>query len=164
MDTILRATDGLKSSAQALDFAIELASEHRSNLVIAHVVRTPIDMGDDLDDGELTDGTPTSEPSMAGPRSSMLPQRRRGATSTSVRFDPATDTFGDGPSIPHCVENATLLANGDVLVSGFWPATGNADAVAWAGVLDPPRARSPTHRRPTGAAHPRSPLRTEESY
>ena len=54
MDTILLATDGLKSSAQALDFAIELASEHGSNLVIAHVVRTPIDMGDDLDDGELT--------------------------------------------------------------------------------------------------------------
>jgi hypothetical protein len=47
-------TKGLKSSAQALDFAIELASEHGSNLVIAHVVRTPIDVGDDLDDGELT--------------------------------------------------------------------------------------------------------------
>ena len=28
MDTILLATDGLKSSAQALDFAIELAAEH----------------------------------------------------------------------------------------------------------------------------------------
>ena len=54
MDTILLATEGLKSSAQALDFAIQLASEHRSNLVIAHVVRTPIDVGDDLDDGELT--------------------------------------------------------------------------------------------------------------
>ena len=53
-DTILLVTKGLKSSAQALDFAIELASEHGSNLVIAHVVRTPIDVGDDLDDGELT--------------------------------------------------------------------------------------------------------------
>ena len=89
----------------------------------------------------------------------MLPQRQRGATSTSVRFDPATDTFGDGPSIPHCVETATLLANGDVLVSGFWPATGNADAVAWAGVLDPTTgaitdAPPPNRRSPRAFATP----------
>ena len=41
MDTILLATDGLKSSAQALDFAIELASEHGSNTNPPSVARDP---------------------------------------------------------------------------------------------------------------------------
>ena len=41
MDTILLATDGLKSSAQALDFAIELASEHGSNTNPPSAARDP---------------------------------------------------------------------------------------------------------------------------
>src|SRR3954464_7921450 len=38
MDTILVATDGSSSSKEAVDFGVELAQEHRSELIFVHVV------------------------------------------------------------------------------------------------------------------------------
>ena len=55
-------------------------------------------------------------------------------------LDPVTGTVREGPDLPHCVETATLLPNGNVLLTGYWwyakPAPSGVFH-AWAGLLDP---------------------------
>lgn len=66
-------------------------------------------------------------------------------------FDPADGSLTAGPALPHCVETATALPDGSVLVTGAWGEGGpwqyqaSSDAyrmpdettVSWAGLLDP---------------------------
>jgi hypothetical protein len=61
-------------------------------------------------------------------------------TPTAV-FDPATRVFTPGATIPHCVEFAFPLADGRVLVTGWWYVGGSAFQMGtvhrWAGLFDP---------------------------
>ena len=50
LHTILVATDGSRPAAEAVDFAIELAAEHDSALIIVHVVRVLDFVNDDAED------------------------------------------------------------------------------------------------------------------
>ncbi len=66
-------------------------------------------------------------------------------------FDPANGSLTAGPALPHCVETATALPDGSVLVTGAWGEGGpwqwrsDRDAfympdqivLSWAGLLDP---------------------------
>jgi hypothetical protein len=65
--------------------------------------------------------------------------------SPSRIFDPVPSRFEPGPTAPHCVERAALLADGRVFLVSFWPeqlATQDqsgrtAKEVHWSGTLDP---------------------------
>jgi len=55
-------------------------------------------------------------------------------------FDPTTDTFTAIDPMPHCVEQAYGLPNGEVLLTSFWnegDTSENAPSVNWAGLYDP---------------------------
>jgi hypothetical protein len=66
-------------------------------------------------------------------------------------FDPADGSLTAGPALPHCVETATALPDGSVLVTGAWGEGGpwqyeassdsfrmpDQTTVSWAGLLDP---------------------------
>jgi hypothetical protein len=66
-------------------------------------------------------------------------------------FDPADGSLTAGPALPHCVETATALPDGSVLVTGAWGEGGpwqwrsdrdgfympDQIVLSWAGLLDP---------------------------
>ena len=51
-------------------------------------------------------------------------------------FDPVTRRFSDGPVMPHCVERAMTLPNGEVFLTGWYYEVGDNE-VRWSGLLDP---------------------------
>jgi hypothetical protein len=56
------------------------------------------------------------------------------------QYDPSTGTFSMAAPMPHCVETATTLPNGQVFVTGWWYDAGTADADVekrWSGLYDP---------------------------
>jgi hypothetical protein len=56
------------------------------------------------------------------------------------RFDPATGTYNRAGSMPHCVQTAIPLPNGQLYVRGWWYEATNSDQVLdrpWAGIYDP---------------------------
>ncbi len=59
-------------------------------------------------------------------------------------FDPADGSLTDGPTLPHCVDTATALPDGKVLITGYWGEGGRISErrvsganIGWAGLLDP---------------------------
>ena len=85
-------------------------------------------------------------------------------------FDPSTAAWSDGPAIPHCTSRAAVLADGQVLYTGWWyeriadagaSQAGLGDGqdtrqVTWAGVLDPTSGLTRIVQGPAG--HYLSPL------
>lgn len=89
----------------------------------------------------------------------------RDPVSTRI-FDPATGLVRPGPDLPHCVESATVLPSGELLLTGFWwyaepkrPDLPGGAEHGWAGVYDPATGTvqpvsMPNRRSPVGVLLP----------
>ena len=74
------------------------------------------------------------------------------APGPSWLFDPTTRQFSEGPAMPHCVERAIALPNGEVLATGWYYGASN-DGVRWAGLLDPSTGNVRVIAPPPGAQY-----------
>ena len=73
------------------------------------------------------------------------------------RFDPATGRFNRAGSMPHCVQTAIALPNGQLYVRGWWYEAVNSDQFLdrpWAGLYDPDTGHVREVEAPTAGGQP----------
>ncbi len=92
LHTILVATDGSRSAAEAVDFAVELAAEREAALIFVHVVRTLDFVNDDIDeDGYAVPHEPTARDHLVLEEAAARAAERGVEATTSLRLGSAVE-------------------------------------------------------------------------